>query len=163
MTRSYDLFQHVLVRHMRQGRERWIPGTIVQIKGPSSYIVRVPGNKHRFVHTDHLRHSDIRTDSESNDHDRRNTTEQLPTLPVTVPKQPAPIVTSNTDRESSDASEGVTPSPVMSPKQIVNPIGVTKSASTPVCKSPATRSKDYNVPTVTRSGRVVNPPKRLDV
>ena len=163
MTRSYDLFQHVLVRHMRQGRERWIPGTIVQIKGPSSYIVRVPGNKHRFVHTDHLRHSDIRTDSESNDHDRRNKTEQLPTLPVTVPKQPAPIVTSNTDRESSDASEGVTPNPVMSPKQIVNPIGVTKSASTPVCKSPATRSKDYNVPTVTRSGRVVNPPKRLDV
>ena len=44
---------------MREGREKWIPGTIVQIKGPSSYTVRVPGNKHRFVHTDHLMHDDV--------------------------------------------------------------------------------------------------------
>ena len=48
VTRTYDLYQKVKVRHMREGREKWIPGTIVQIKGPCSYIVRVPGNKHPF-------------------------------------------------------------------------------------------------------------------
>ena len=30
------------------------------IKGPSSYIVRVPGNNRRFVHADHLINDDTR-------------------------------------------------------------------------------------------------------
>ena len=59
VTRTYDLYQKVKVRHMREGREKWIPGTIVQIKGASSYMVKVPGTKHRFVHTDHLIHDDV--------------------------------------------------------------------------------------------------------
>ena len=43
---------------MRGGREKWLPGTVVHIKGPNSYIVRVQGNKHWFVHTDHMIHDD---------------------------------------------------------------------------------------------------------
>ena len=27
---------------------------IIDIKGPSTYLVRVPGNSRRFVHADHL-------------------------------------------------------------------------------------------------------------
>jgi hypothetical protein len=56
--RTYDLYQPVRVRNIRGGREKWIPGTIVQVKGPSTYLVRVPGNNRRFVHADHLVHDD---------------------------------------------------------------------------------------------------------
>ena len=58
--RSFDLYQSVRVRNVRGGKERWIPGTIVQIKGPLTYLVRVPGNNRRFVHADHLIPDDSR-------------------------------------------------------------------------------------------------------
>ena len=56
--RSYDLYQNVRVRNMRGGRKKWLPGTVVYIKGPNSYIVRVQGTKHRFIHTDHMIYDD---------------------------------------------------------------------------------------------------------
>jgi hypothetical protein len=52
--RSFDLNQTVKVRNVRGGKEKWIPGVIVDVKGPSTYLVRVPGNSRRFVHADHL-------------------------------------------------------------------------------------------------------------
>ena len=39
---------------MRGGKEKWIPGTVVKIMGPLTYLVKVPGNNKRFVHVDHL-------------------------------------------------------------------------------------------------------------
>ena len=57
-TRQYDLYQKVRVLNVRGGKEKWIPGTIVNIQGPNTYLVRVPGNRRRFVHADHLRHDD---------------------------------------------------------------------------------------------------------
>lgn len=63
--RSFDLYQPVRVRHLRGGKERWIPGTIVEVKGPHTYLVRVPGNNRRFVHADHLIPGDSRTQSET--------------------------------------------------------------------------------------------------
>ncbi|PIK40595.1 hypothetical protein BSL78_22560 [Apostichopus japonicus] len=52
--RQFDLYQPVRVRNVRGGKDRWIPGTIVKVKGPRTYIVRIPGNNRRFVHSDHL-------------------------------------------------------------------------------------------------------------
>lgn len=52
--RTFDLYQSVRVRNVRGGKDRWIPGTIVEVKGPYTYLVRVPGNNRRFVHADHL-------------------------------------------------------------------------------------------------------------
>ena len=58
VARHYDLYQKVRVRNIRGGKEKWIPGTIVGIKGPSTYTVKIPGNNSRFVHADHLIHDD---------------------------------------------------------------------------------------------------------
>ena len=52
--RSFDLNQTVKVRNVRGGKEKWIPGVIVAVKGPLTYLVRVPGNSRRFVHADHI-------------------------------------------------------------------------------------------------------------
>ena len=56
--RFYDVHQHVLVRNIRGGKEKWLKGTVAKIKGPNTYIVRVPGNDRRFVHADHMKHDD---------------------------------------------------------------------------------------------------------
>jgi hypothetical protein len=52
--RTFDLFQKVRVKNARGGKEKWIPATIVKVEGPLTYIVRLPGNRRRFVHVDHL-------------------------------------------------------------------------------------------------------------
>jgi hypothetical protein len=52
--RKFDLYQNVRVRNVRGGVQKWIAGVVVKIKGPSTYLVRVPGNSRRFVHADHL-------------------------------------------------------------------------------------------------------------
>ena len=48
------MYQKVLVRNKRGGKEKWIPGTVVKITGPSTYIIRMAGNVRRFVHADHI-------------------------------------------------------------------------------------------------------------
>ena len=58
--RRFDLYQPVRVKHTRGGKEKWIPGTIVAVKGPETYLVRVPGNDRRYVHANHLIHDDAR-------------------------------------------------------------------------------------------------------
>ncbi|PIK44828.1 hypothetical protein BSL78_18307 [Apostichopus japonicus] len=45
---SFDLYQSVKVRHLRGGKVKWIPGTIVEVKGPQTYLVRTPGNNRRY-------------------------------------------------------------------------------------------------------------------
>lgn len=63
--RYFDVFQKVRVRNVRGGREKWIPGIIVERKGPLTYLVRVPGNDRRFVHVDHLIPDDTNVDKPS--------------------------------------------------------------------------------------------------
>ena len=61
-SRTFDLHQLVRVKNVRGGKEKWIQGTIVTIKGPETYLVRVPGNNRRFVHihANHLMPDDAR-------------------------------------------------------------------------------------------------------
>ena len=58
--RIFYLYQPVRVTNTRGGKEKWIPGTIVAVKGPETYLVRVPGNDRRFVHANHLIPDDAR-------------------------------------------------------------------------------------------------------
>ena len=58
--RIFDLYQPVRVKNTRGGKKKWIPGTIVTVKGPETYLVRVPGNDRRFVHANHLIPDDAR-------------------------------------------------------------------------------------------------------
>ena len=88
--RNFDLNQNVKVRNTRGNREKWIPGVIVDIKGPSTYLVRVPGNSRRYVHADHLIPDDsfTRTDgySESKDYEELPSIVQDMPLPRVVPQ-----------------------------------------------------------------------------
>ena len=52
--RSFDLYQLVRVKNTRGGKEKWILGTIVAVKGPETYLVRVPGNGRHYVYANHL-------------------------------------------------------------------------------------------------------------
>ena len=126
---------------MRQGSERWIPATIVQIKGPSSYIVRVPGNKHRFVHTDHLMHDDR--------------AEPIPELQSDVQaskplSRTAPVTPVHTPRSISITDETSSPNVDNSDVDIHVP-------SKTACATP----RGNGTTVVTRSGRKVIPPDRL--
>ena len=58
--RTFDLYQPVRVNNVRREKEKWIQGTIVAIKGPENYLVRVPSNNRRFVHANNLIPDDAR-------------------------------------------------------------------------------------------------------
>ena len=66
LMRKYDMYQKVLVRNKRGGKEKWIPGTVVKITGPSTYVIRMFGNIRRFVHADHIICNDSVDSSQSN-------------------------------------------------------------------------------------------------
>ena len=60
MERMFNLYQPVRVKNTRGGKEKWIAGTIAAVKGPETYLVRVPGNNRRFVHANHFVPDDTR-------------------------------------------------------------------------------------------------------
>jgi len=173
---------------MRLGRERWIPGTIVQIKGPSSYIVRVPGNKHRFVHADHLMYDDTEETDITNDSDLQHPEQDVINFPMTSPcgppdLTPQVITPIQNDRDSDMFIDGglkvndkvtTTPSePVESPsKHVESPRIITPARrlfgyrKTNLSIHPRSRSTMANGSvntgvTITRSGRVSIKPSRL--
>ena len=49
-----------LVRLKRRRKENWIASTIVVVKRPETFLVRVTGNDRRFVHANHLIPDDVR-------------------------------------------------------------------------------------------------------
>jgi hypothetical protein len=53
--RSFVRCDRVRVRNTRTNSkiEKWIPGTVVKVCGPRTYVVRT-GHKTRYVHTDHM-------------------------------------------------------------------------------------------------------------
>ena len=133
--RSFDLHQHVRVRNLRGGKERWIPWTIVEVKGPVSYIVRVPGNSRRYVHVDHLIPDDARRPIS----DSEKLTGDNVTTPVVIAR------------------------PVVIPNVAFEPIDV--PAALPAIANPPERNvvlDDMQVRT-SRSGRVIKSPIRLDL
>ena len=165
--RTYDLFQKVKVRHMRFGRERWIPGTIVQIKGPSSYVVRVPGNKHRFVHTDHLMQDDTEETDTGEDSDLQHPEQDVTNYPMTstcgLPERtPQVKSTINNDRDSdrfNDVGPKVNDN-VTTPSKPVDSPRVITPAHRP-SRSPTAKGSVNTGVAITRSGRVSIKPSRL--
>ena len=159
--RTFDLYQPVMVANMR-GREKWIPGTVVEIKGLETYIVRVPGNARRLVHANHIIPDDSRS-SEREPHLEREShfepevmetipppcfpSRDIPTSPVTRQPETSPPVT----LEVPSVDSGTNPRSV-SPTKPVRP---TVPPSTPL------RSQVGQ--TITRSGRVSVPPVRFDM
>ena len=48
------------VKNTRGGKEKWIAGTIVAVKGPETYLIRVHGNDRHFVYANHFIPDDAR-------------------------------------------------------------------------------------------------------
>lgn len=147
--RQFDLYQPVRVRNVRGGKDRWIPGTIVKVKGPRTYIVRIPGNNRRFVHSDHLIPDDTGANAMAGKPNINSPMDaDVVSVPVNVPQ---------TTRELGQSSNLDQPGPsTTSPVVSGSPV---HTGQTPVvvAESPAPSA------TVTRSGRVVRPPKRLEI
>ena len=53
--RSFKIYDRVRVRNTRAKSQidRWIPGTVVKVCGPRTYVVKT-GYRNRYVHTDHM-------------------------------------------------------------------------------------------------------------
>lgn len=56
--RLFNIGQEVLVKSVRGEEIKWMPGIVIKVVSPVTYIVHVLGQK-RFVHVDHLRESEI--------------------------------------------------------------------------------------------------------
>ena len=141
--RQFDMYQHVKVRQRRGGkREKWIPGTVVAIKGPNSYLVRVPGNNKRFVHAD-----DLVSGYEI-------PTEQSEASPLEHFETPHVLVESKQDRSESSSVEV---EPTVCSKDVESEMSDSQSVEH---KSPVSTCTSM---TRTKSGRVVKAPDRLDL
>lgn len=157
--RSYDLYQRVRVRNMRGGREKWVPGTVVKINGPSTYIVRVAGNVRRFVHADHLRCDDS---LEPPMFEEEITPVEL--TPIVTQAQSAvkgpiaastPITTFTSSNPSSNVSCPVAESYTETHSSGYSP-SRTHTGSVP--------DQSLNSPSkVSRAGRIIKPPQRLNL
>ncbi|XP_064651965.1 uncharacterized protein LOC135502790 [Lineus longissimus] len=81
---AFVLNEIVRVRNFRNGREKRLPGRVVKIQGPQSYIVEV-GGRRKFVHMDRLRRSGELTLEAQEEPDL------MPGMPLVQPERLAPV------------------------------------------------------------------------
>jgi transposase InsO family protein len=157
--RTFDRYQSVRVRSFRGGKERWIPATVVEVTGLESYVVRMPGNVRRAVHANHL----IPDDTGSSESMRVKPSGESDVIPVGPGiMNPAPglsdPIPQDPDQDSggpvSQENEANAPTPPDSRAEI------SSRAREPPCASPGPGRTPVKV---TRHGRAVKPPKRLDM
>ena len=148
--RFYDINQQVLVRNIRGGKEKWIKGTVVGIKGPNTYLVRTPGNDRRFVHADHMKHDDQERDPPRVDAAQKSEAVLAPSQ-VSCPTEIPPIKTD----DNPDFHRPSEHTPCKVPSILENP---------EVVPTPPTPKVDKAKPEVVplrKSSRTIKPPVRL--
>jgi hypothetical protein len=154
---------------MRGGKVKWIPGTIVAIKGPNSYLVRVPGNNRRFVHADHIIPDDstvtvpLEYRSEElgpvpiSDNNPMDT--EIVMSPGSIPASPAQVLPPTPVKLPEPKSVGTKPTPP--PSLGVKPKSVgTKPTLSP---APVVGTASGPTPVKSRAGRVIKPREILDM
>jgi len=140
---TFDLYQPVRVKNVRGGREKWIQGTVIAIKGPETYLVRVPGNNRRFVRANHLITDDAREQNAKKENSEReivecnptplsqqifvmpqaetsSRSEQIPNVGTELAEVPTTVVQINSDPDTRRV-------PVSSPHFVGTPVKVTRS------------------------------------
>ncbi|XP_054260279.1 uncharacterized protein K02A2.6-like [Macrosteles quadrilineatus] len=152
--RSFVEGERVLVKSVRQEIISWIPGRILERKSPSTYVVSVLGGKIRFCHADHLRSSKLTEEEE-----------------VTVNR---PVVQSPIKSPENKSAVGIQTPPERSPRVMeTRNTSPRQQRSVGLPKSPATHTTDEHPevqpsqqcsqPSLRRSQRTVQKPKRLDL
>ena len=174
--RAFDKYQRVLVRNIRGGKEKWIPGVIVEVKGPLTYLVRVPGNNRRFVHADHLvpddrDSSDIPRDEtkmgEGNIKFKPGVSEDVEGRPFEFPYSPEEssnvpfIMQPNVDVPivPHDLDTPRQPHVPLVPLELPEPVSI----SSPIVQLPSPKSVSPSNIRSSRYGRVIKTPRRLDL
>ena len=151
---SFDLYQSVRVKNTRGGKEKWIAGSIVAVKGPETYFVRVPDNDRRFVHANHLIPDDARGLGSHVDRGAPDVLKKNPSLDL----QGASLSPGKDNSELSRKSD------VIAVPTVENDIEL-ESSDDSGCKITRpiepSRSKSEPGRVVTRSVRVIKPPNRL--
>ena len=153
--RTFDLHQPVRVKNVRGGKEKWIQSTIVAIKGPETYLVRVPGNNRRFVHANRLIPDDAREQNVKRENFEREIVECNPTpLSQEIPVMP---------QAKTCSQFGQVPN--VGTKLAEVPTTVVQINSDPdTSKVPVSNRHLVGTPLKdTRSGRVSKPPERLNL
>ena len=159
--RSFDKFQRVKVRNIRGGKEKWISGVIIEVRGPLTYLVRVPGNNRRFVHADHLIPDDSVSpelqDKESLIYGKttNESSSQKWDIPVNISGGPLPQFEPSEETFVDDTPNlNVSGDSVSVPKTLSSPVKVSDSP-TPLT-SPGTGR-------TSRFGRVIRTPHKLNL
>ena len=161
VVRKYDVYQRVLVRNKRGGKEKWMPGTVVKVTGPSTYIVRMAGNIRRFVHADHITYDD----SLENQHKGSGSSVNLyEKNAVSFENQHRPMESSVNLYEKNTvdltSSEEGPPEIVSPPQECSNGI---PSRDSIIRHSEGNTKKLASPIKVSRAGRPINHPQRLDL
>ena len=165
---SFDLYHPVRVKHTRGGKEKWIPGTIVAVKGPETYLVWVPGNDRRYVHANHLIHDHARGMSANKEIVTPEMVEHNPPLdfqrePV-VPKARL-WIQSEVDNEISPKSSAIAVPVVDDDSNVESGNNSGLRSPDRVVTKPVMPShfESRKCQVVMRSGRVINRPDGLDL
>ena len=162
--RSFDLYQPVRVKNTRGKKEKWIPGTIVAVKGPDTYLVRVAVNDRRHVHANHLIPDDARGMSA---HKEIFTPEMVEHNPPSDFER-EPVVPKTRLRIQFEVDNGISPKCIVIAERVVDDDSNVKRAGNnsglrspdQVFTKPVMPSHSESRPcqVVTRSGRVINRP-----
>jgi len=159
VSRKFELYDEVRVRQMRGGREKWIPGKVIKINGPLTYIVRVIGGTNRFVHVDHLIPA-------WDNYKEREENQNIPAGPVPVPVPdrqtvaPASETVVNPSSESTEESDSAPEVPDSAP-EIGNQAPLANPC-TPVRVHTPNLVATSPPQVLRRSERVRRPPEKLD-
>ena len=164
--RMFDLYQPVGIKNTRGGKEKWIAGTIVAVKGLETYLVRVPGNDRHFVHPNHLIPDDAR---DLGSHVEKVAPDVLKKNPSLDLQGGSLSLGTNSQIPPKDNSEMSRKFEVISVPTVDNDIelegnddsGCKGSDTTITRPIEPNHSESEPGPVVTRSGRVIKPPNRL--
>ena len=106
---SGTVHQAVQGKNVRGEKEKWIQGIIVPVKGPETYLIRVPSNNHRFVHANHLIPDDVREQNAKKENTEREIVEFNPTpLLQEIPVMPQAETPASLTRLGTELAENPT-------------------------------------------------------
>ena len=148
----------------------------MEVKGPLTYLVRVPGNNRRFVHADHLvpddrDSSDIPRDEtkmgEGNIKFKPGVSEDVEGRPLEFPYSPEEssnvpfIMQPNVDVPivPHDLDTPRQPHVPLVPLELPEPVSI----SSPIIQLPSPKSVSPSNIRSSRYGRVIKTPRRLDL
>lgn len=137
--RSFVVGQPVMVKSVRQEEVKWMPGMIIRVISPVTYIVSVMGQK-RFVHADHLKESEFEVNVKPSEPEITSPPRYEKPILITPPVE---------TKQQSPANSSPVKSNTSPPPRKPSPIK-------PPLEEPSTE-------TLRKSGRTRKAPQRLDL